>query len=103
MNKEFWSGSTWRYIITAILCLVIWGATIGLVYADMGLIIIIPCAYYGWQALNRIQPSMFLWMSFLGWIIYFVVKFTLAFFIGVFVAPIVLGRKLSARLFDGKQ
>ena len=45
---------------------------------------------YGWAILNRITPSMFLWMSWVGWLIYFFIKFLLAYFIGIIALPIKL-------------
>ncbi len=38
---------------------------------------------YGWVILNRMTPSMFLWMSFIGWIVYFLIKLVLAYTIGI--------------------
>lgn len=52
-------------------------------------------AFFGWRALNRIQPAMFIWMPLAGWLIYFFVKFILSALIGVFVAPYVIGKKVT--------
>ena len=38
---------------------------------------------YGWTILNRMTPSMFLWLSFVGWIVYFLIKLVLAYVIGI--------------------
>ena len=38
---------------------------------------------YGWTILNRITPSMFLWLTFIGWIVYFLIKLVLAYIIGI--------------------
>ena len=51
--------------------------------------------FFGWRALNRIQPSMFLWMNFTGWMIYFVVKVILAIAVGLFVAPYQIAKAIS--------
>jgi len=45
---------------------------------------------YGWAILNAITPSMFLWLSWVGWIIYFLIKLLLAYFIGLIALPIKL-------------
>ncbi len=45
---------------------------------------------YGWSILNRITPSMFLWMSWVGWLIYFGIKLVIAYFIGIIALPIKL-------------
>ncbi len=38
---------------------------------------------YGWLILNSITPGIFLWMSCIGWVVYFLVKLVLAYVIGV--------------------
>lgn len=50
---------------------------------------------YGWAILNRITPAMFLWMSWVGWLIYFLVKFLIAYFIGIIALPIKLFQWIS--------
>lgn len=46
----------------------------------------------GWQWLNRIQPSMFLFLPVIGWLFYFGFKFLLAYFVGVVAFPVNLYR-----------
>lgn len=41
------------------------------------------CVPYGWHFLNKITPSMFLWMSWFGWVVYFLLKFFLSVFVGL--------------------
>lgn len=104
-KKTFWKSSSARWVITAILYIVVFG---GALFCDaflstylpdgFELLVIIPgavFAYFGWKALNRIQPSMFLWMSWTGWFIYVFVKFFLSLLIGMFVTPWVLGRNIA--------
>lgn len=38
---------------------------------------------YGWLILNKMTPNMFIWMSWIGWIVYFLIKLVLAYIIGV--------------------
>ncbi len=98
--KEFMATKTGRIVLTVICAGIIWGC-IALLASASGILMMIPlvlCAYFGWNALNRIQPSMFLWMSWVGWIIYFFVKLLLAIAIGYIVAPIVLGKQLAEKL-----
>lgn len=45
---------------------------------------------YGWSFLNRITPSIFIWLPWLGWIIYFLFKVIASAMIGLFVFPIKL-------------
>lgn len=50
---------------------------------------------YGWSILNRITPSMFLWMSWFGWLIYYLIKLFLAYIIGIIALPIKLYKWIS--------
>lgn len=50
---------------------------------------------YGWSALNKITPSIFLWMSWVGWIIYFLIKFMISYFIGLIALPVKLFQWIS--------
>lgn len=97
-NKEFWASENGCRIITAICCVVLWGIAlmIWLSNTDAAAIVMLICAFFGWQALTRVQPAMFVWMSWFGWIVYFVVKLLLSALIGLFVAPFVIGKKLGA-------
>ncbi|MCB2339061.1 DUF2180 family protein [Clostridium estertheticum] len=42
---------------------------------------------WGWSILSKITPNMFLFMSWIGWLIYFMVKLAIAVLIGMFVTP----------------
>ncbi len=42
----------------------------------------------GWKALNRITPSVFLLLPIIGWVIYFAIKISLSFVLGIFILPI---------------
>lgn len=55
----------------------------------------IAFGYFGWQALSKITPNIFLIMPVGGWIAYYVVKGLLSFFLGVFVAPFVIAKKIT--------
>ena len=50
---------------------------------------------YGWSALNKITPAMFLWMSWVGWLIYFAIKLIISYFIGLVALPIKLFQWIS--------
>lgn len=63
---------------------------IGIVVIKSPLGILLAGIPYGWAILNLITPSMFLWMSWVGWLIYFFIKFLLAYFIGLIALPIKL-------------
>lgn len=42
----------------------------------------------GWKTLTAITPQVFLFMPILGWVLYFLVKLVLAFFVGLVMLPI---------------
>lgn len=50
---------------------------------------------YGWSFLNKITPAMFVWMPLIGWVIYFVVKLLVAYFVGLIALPIKLFQWIS--------
>ena len=63
---------------------------IGVVIIKNPLGILLAGIPYGWAILNSITPSMFLWMSWVGWLIYFFIKLLLAYVIGLIALPIKL-------------
>lgn len=74
-------------IITAFTGEGIKGVASGLVYGYM-----LASICSGWRALTKIQPSMFLFLPLIGWVIYFFVKFILSIFVGLFMFPVTLYR-----------
>lgn len=42
---------------------------------------------WGWGALNRVTPNIFLFLPFIGWIIYFAIKLAIATAIGEIILP----------------
>lgn len=55
----------------------------------------VVCAIVGWKVLNMIQPSMFLFLPAIGWVIYFIVKFILSYIVGIFIAPLWAGKAIG--------
>lgn len=53
-------------------------------------------AYFGWKALNKITPKIFIWMPIVGWVIYYIVKFFLSVFVGYFITPYQIGKMVSS-------
>ena len=105
-QQNFFKGSGGRILITAISALVIWGLMVVFIYSDIYPIVLIiagVCAFFGWRALSRIQPTMFVWMSWVGWLVYFAVKFFLSVAIGFFIAPFVIGKKIGESIHDNIQ
>lgn len=69
---------------------IIGGIIIGYIFAG------VP---WGWQFLNKITPSLFLFLPLIGWVIYFLIKTLLSFAIGFIALPI----KLFGMVKDAKR
>lgn len=54
--------------------------------------------YFGWKSLNKITPRIFLIMPIIGWVIYFTVKFILAYFVGVVIAPYKIAKMIAEKI-----
>ena len=96
--KVFLLSSSGRIALIAVLYLLIWGLIA--IFAGIGstviaLILFVLLAYFGWKALNKITPDVFLIMPIGGWVIYFLIKGILAFFIGFFVAPFQIAKMIT--------
>ena len=105
-GANFFRGPGGRILITAISALIIWGLMVVFISSDNSPLVLIVagvCAFFGWRALNRIQPTMFVWMSWAGWVAYFLIKFFLSVAIGFVIAPFILGKKLGYRIQDSIQ
>ena len=76
--KNFLASTAGYYTLSIILAIILWGIIFALWTSatEAGVVVMVICAIFGWIALNKVQPSMFLWMSWVGWIIYFVLKFS---------------------------
>ncbi len=100
-QQSFFKGTGGRVVITIIFAVIIWGLVLCGAAAEIPeitAVLAIVCAFFGWRVLNAIQPAMFLWMSWVGWLFYFAIKFFLAVVIGLFVAPFSLGKTISDKI-----
>lgn len=68
---------------------------VGIVVIRNPLGILLAGIPYCWSALNKITPAMFLWMSWVGWLIYFAIKLVVSYFIGLVALPIKLFQWIS--------
>lgn len=65
----------------------------GFITSDSNFFMAILAGYFfagipwGWSALNKITPNIFLFMPVVGWIIYFGIKLVVSLMIGMFVTP----------------
>ena len=51
---------------------------------------------YGWRALNKITPDIFLFMPLVGWVIYFIIKTVLSLVVGWVAMPVQIIRLIFA-------
>lgn len=95
--RKFLASTGGYYVIVIVMALAVWGIAVALwtSQGELALIVMLACSIFGWKALNRIQPAMFIWMSWIGWLIYFSVKFILSALIGLFVAPFKLAKWIA--------
>lgn len=96
--KPFLASTAGRVVVTLITAGIIYGVMLvaaGMESFPVAAVVFVVCAYFGWKALNFITPNIFLIMPIGGWVIYYVIKGVLSFFIGFFVAPFQIGRMVS--------
>ena len=78
------------YLPTIILFII--GLVIGIYNGGVGLGLVLGWVSagvpWGWKVITFIQPRMFLFLSFFGWVIYFFIKFIIAYFVGIVTFPI---------------
>ncbi|MBQ9679194.1 MAG: hypothetical protein IJV48_00715 [Ruminococcus sp.] len=99
--KNFLLSNTGRIVMLAVLYLVIWGIVAlfaGLGSSFIAIILFALLSYFGWKALDRITPNMFLIMSVGKWVAYYIVKGILSFFIGFFVAPYQIAKIITNKI-----
>lgn len=56
---------------------------LGAVFIESPLGVLLAGIPYGWSLLNKITPSMFLWLSWVGWLIYILIKLILSYVVGI--------------------
>lgn len=97
----FLAGTAGRIVITIVSAVLIWGLLGILLKTDNTVILgitLVACGYFGWRALNRITPEVFLWMPLASWLVYFVVKGVLSVIIGAIVGPFWIGKTISSTI-----
>ena len=97
--KNFLISPVGYFFMIGSLYLPIWGVMLAfLTVFDAPIVAVImgvALAYFGWQALSRITPNIFLIMPIGGWITYYIIKACLSVFLGVFVAPVIIGKRIT--------
>lgn len=79
-----------------VVILLIVGALIGILQGIGAVIALAIFGYFGFKALNRITPDIFLIMPIGGWVLYFVFKLVLSLIVGIFVTPFVISKYITA-------
>lgn len=99
--KEFLLSTGGQIAMIALFYVVIWGIMVALTSTNSTVLAFIYIAlftYFGWKALNKITPDLFVWMPLKGWIIYYVAKFILSIIVGMFVAPFQIAKMITAAI-----
>lgn len=95
---DFLISPTGRIVITVVGMILIYGIIMMALDSNSNFVLgvtLLICTVFGWSALNKITPRIFIWMSLTGWVVYFLIKGLLAVTIGVFVAPFQISKVLS--------
>ncbi len=98
--KDFICSPLGKGAMIVVFYIIIWGLMVMLTSIESAsgipaVIFAICLGYFGWKSLTRIQPNIFLFMPIIGWVIFFVVKGVLSVIIGMFVAPLVIAKKIT--------
>lgn len=100
---EFLASKSGKIVITVVAIVLIYGILFAALESNSTVVLgitLLSCAYFGWKALNRITPQVFLFMSIGGWAIYFLIKGLLSIFVGAFVAPFQIGKLISDYVYE---
>ena len=79
-------------VIAAVICCILLESSRGIFFF---------CVPFGWYALNRITPNIFLVLPLVGWVVYFVIKFMLSALIG-WIAVIIKMREWICNIYIAK-
>lgn len=99
--KKFFSTSVGRIVLSTILYVILFGIIYALAMTGATFIILffaVAFTVFGWKALTKITPNIFLIMPVGGWIAYYIIKGSISFFIGLFVAPYVIGKSIAKKI-----
>jgi hypothetical protein len=54
-------------------------------FGDESMALIFCFVPYGWSALNKLTPGVLLCLPFIGWVIFYILKFLLSALVGMFI------------------
>ncbi len=101
--KEFFTSTLGRITITAVSALIIYGILVIALQSNSQVVLFITlavCAIFGWKALNRITPNIFIIGTTNFWLGYFLIKGLLSMLIGALIAPFQIGKMISDKLSE---
>lgn len=101
--KHFLATTAGRVVVTIVTAVLIFGLILlaaEIEFMPLVFLVFAVCTYFGWKALNFITPNIFLIMPVVGWIIYWLIKGVISFFVGCFVAPFQIGAMVSKAVRD---
>lgn len=104
--KQFLASTAGRIVVTLVTAALVYGLIIfaaAIEFIPLVFIVFAVCTYFGWKALTFITPRIFLVMPLAGWLIYFLIKGIVSFFVGCFVAPFQIGAMVSRAVRDSQQ
>ena len=90
-----------RVVLTVVLYVVVFGILYLFVVSEnewLCGVALMAMVYFGWKALNKITPDIFLIMPIGGWLLYWLIKGILAMFVGLFVAPFQITKVILAKV-----
>lgn len=91
--RDYIQGIRTEMIKSIVLSIVFMIAGIALIGNFSGVLLAgIP---YGWALLNKMTSRFFMWLPIIGWLIYFLIKLVLSYFIGLIALPVKLIQWIS--------
>ncbi len=99
--KQFFSSILGRVTVTVVGAIIIYGILFWALESNNTTIMcitLLSCAVFGWKALNKITPNIFLIGTTNFWIGYFLIKGFLSIMIGGLIAPFQIAKMISNKL-----
>lgn len=92
-------------VIAAIVLLLICSSfyTYNSIHLTIFQVLFVICIPFGWAALNKIQPQIFLFLPVIGWLIYFSIKLVASAIVGLGALPYVIVKYIKDSIAYNKQ
>ncbi len=99
--KKFLISPVGKLVIIAVSAVIVYGLLMVFLSTRIMFLFIptlILCGFFGWKALNKITPNIFLVMGIGAWAIYYLVKGLLSIMIGAVISPIVIAKMITDKV-----